>query len=160
MTVGQRLAFAVAALLGLFLVAVLLAVVVVRPTDSVGSPSQSRFRVVEEVFPPRRLTVAEINRGGPTCLDGSTLVVPPGGGCSFIAPKGVHVLVFRRVPGSPGMMISLVQAGDLSQIVDTARPGPDPGDPLTLRFATVHDLTTVTLYGCRGPAACRLVVAR
>jgi hypothetical protein len=159
-SVGHRLTAAIAAFVAIFVVAVLLAVLVVRPTNAVGSPSQSRLRVIEEVFPPRRLTVAEINRGGPSCLDGATLVVPVSGGCTFIAPKGVHVLVFRRVQGSPAMTITLNQTGDLTQSVDTALPGPDPADPLRLRFATVHDQTTVTLYGCRGPSACRLVVSQ
>ena len=158
MTVSQRLTAAVAVLVGLFVLAVLAAVLIVRPTDAVSIPSQSRLRVVEEIFPPRHVTVAEINRGGPTCLTGSTLVVAPGGGCSFILPKGVHVAIFRRVPGSPGMTITLNQAGDLTQSVDTARAGPDPSDPLQLRFATVHDQATVTLYGCQGPGSCRLVV--
>jgi hypothetical protein len=146
-------------LVALFVAAVALGQLVVRPADAVGSPSQSRLRLVEDVFPPRHLTVRDINRGGPTCLQGHTLVVPEGGGCTFIVPNGVHVVVFRRVPGSAAMMVTLTETGELTQTVDTGQPGPDPRDPLRLRLATAHDPTTVTLFSCRGPGSCRLEVS-
>lgn len=145
----------------LFVVVILVGVGlgVIAPTlGASASASDSRLRLVENVFPPRQLTVKAIRRGAPTCLQGATLVVRRGGGCSFIMPKGVRVAVFRRVPGSPGMNVTLTKTSDLTQNLNTARPGPDPRHPLTLRFATVHDGTTVTLSGCQGPASCRLDV--
>jgi hypothetical protein len=150
---------ALVALVVLFAGALAFGEVIAKPADEVASPSHSRLRFVEDVFPPRRLTVAEINRGGPTCLQGDTLVVAVGGGCTFIIPNGVHVVVFRRVPGSPAMTVTLTQTSDLTQNIDTGQPGPDPRNPLEVRVATVHDGTTVTLFGCQGPASCRLVVA-
>lgn len=129
------------------------------PGEGVGSPAHSRVRFVEDVIPPRKLRPADIRRGGPTCLSGHQLVVPPGGGCTFIVPDRVHVVEFRRVPDSPGMDLTLTQTDDLTQSVDTSQPGPDPAAPLRLRFAAVHGGTTVTLSGCRGPSACRLDVA-
>jgi hypothetical protein len=156
----RRLVAALVALVVVFVAVVALGEVIAAPANAVSSPSHSLLRLVEDVFPPRRLTVAEIARGGPTCLDGNTLVVPSaGGGCTFIIPNGVHVAEFRRVPGSPAMMVTFSQTGDLTQNIDTGAPGPDPHHPLQLRVATVHDGTTVTLYGCRGPGSCRLVVA-
>jgi len=152
-----RLAVVVIVLVVLF--GVLLAVgLLAQPSGSLGSPADSRWHVVEDVFPPRQLTVQQINRGGPTCLDGRTLVLPPGGGCTFIVPKGVRLAVFRRVPTSAGMFITLTRTGDLTQNVDTRVPGPDPHAPLTLRFS-VREGTTVTLSGCQGPGSCRLQVA-
>jgi len=150
---------ALVALVALFLLALVIGDVIAPPANTVGSPSNSLLRLVEDVFPPRRLTVDEIARGGPTCLQGHTLVLGPGGGCTFIVPNGVHVLIFRRVPGSPGMMVTLTLTNDLTQTVDTGRPGPNPRDPLELRFATVHNGTTVTLFSCQGPGSCRLQVA-
>lgn len=97
---SRRWLGALVALVALFVLAVVLGLVVVKPGDAVGSPLSSRLGLVEDVFPPRHLTVADIRRGGPTCLVGATLVVPAGGGCSFIVPDGVHVVVFRRVPGA------------------------------------------------------------
>jgi len=152
----------VAALIALVVVFVaVLAVgeVIAPPARAVSSPSHSLLRLVEDVFPPRHLTVPQIERGGPTCLEGATLVVAVGGGCTFIIPNGVHVVEFRRVPGSPGMTVTFTQTSDLTQNIDTGRPGPDPRDPLLLRVAVVHNGTTVTLYGCRGPGSCRLVVS-
>ncbi|MDQ1416101.1 MAG: hypothetical protein QOF81_1714 [Acidimicrobiaceae bacterium] len=139
--------------------AVVLGQVVVRPADAVGTPSHSRLRLVESAFPPRQLTAEDIRRGGRTCLEGNILVVAPGGGgCTFILPHGVHVVVFDALPGSSAMTITLTQTGDLTQTVDTGRPGPDPSDPLRWRFATVREGTTVTFSGCRGPASCRLAL--
>jgi hypothetical protein len=157
MTGGRRFLVTVAAVLGLF-VAALVVGVLIHPADAVGSPSQSRLHLVEDVFPPRRLTPSDIRRGGRTCLVGSSLVVSPGGGCTFIVPAGVHVIEFRRVPDSAGMNVTLSQTVDFTQSVDTAQPGPDQKDPLRLRFAAIHNGTTVTLSGCRGPGACRLDV--
>jgi len=74
-------------------------------------------------------------------------------------PSDVHVAMFRRVAGSPGMMITFSRSGDLTQTFDTGQPGPDRSDPLALRVAIPHSGTTVTLYSCRGPGACRLTVA-
>jgi hypothetical protein len=153
----SRRSAALVALVLLFVGALVVGQFVVQPADVVGSAAQSRLRLVEDVFSPRQLTAAEIRRGGPTCLDGNTLVVAPGGGgCTFIVPHGVHVVVFRRVPTSGAMTITLEQTVDMTQTVDTGNAGPDPTDPLRLRFATVHDGTTVTLSGCRGPSSCRL----
>jgi hypothetical protein len=154
------MAAAVLVLVVLFVGAVALGQEIIRPADSVGAPSRSRMRLVEDVFPPRQLTAQDIRRGGRTCLEGNTLVVASGGGgCSFILPLGVHVVVLLGLPGSSAMTITLTQTGDLTQTVDTGRPGPDPGDPLRWRFATVRDGTTVTLSGCRGPSSCRLALA-
>ena len=158
MTQGRRLLVTVAVLVGLF-AAVLVVGAALHPGDGVGSPARSRLGLVEDVFPPRRLTTRDIRRGGQTCLVGTTLVVPSGGGCTFIVPNGVHVVEFRRVPGSPGMNLTLSQTVDLTQSIDTSQPGPDPSAPLRLRFAAVHSGTTVTLSNCRGPGACRLAVA-
>jgi hypothetical protein len=155
----RRLVAALIALVVVFVAVVAVGEVIAPPASAVSSPSKSLLRLVEDVFPPRRLTVAQIERGGPTCLEGSTLVVPVGGGCTFIIPNGVHVVEFRRVPGSPAMTVTFTQTGDLTQNIDTGQPGPDPGHPLQLRVATVHNGDTVTLYGCRGPGSCRLVVA-
>jgi hypothetical protein len=158
--VTRRIEAALLALVLLFTAAVVVGEVIVKPTDRLGSPSQSRLRVVEDVFPPRQLTTGDIRRGGRTCLQGGTLVVNPGGGgCTFIVPDGVHLVVFRRVPTSSSMTVTLSQTGDLTQTVDTGRPGPDPRDPLQLRFAVVENGTTVTLSSCQGPAGCRLEVA-
>ncbi len=100
---SRRVATVMLALVVLFVGAVVLGQVIVRPTDAVGSPSQSRLRLVEDVFPPRQLTAQDIQRGGRTCLEGTTLVVAPGGGgCSFILPRAVHVVVFRGTPGKRG----------------------------------------------------------
>ncbi len=156
----RRLVVALFVLVALFAAAVAVGQVVIRPTDVAGSPSQSRLRAIEEVLPPRHLTVREIGRGGRTCLQGNTLVVAEGGGgCTFIVPNRVHVVIFRRVPGSAPMMVTLDQTGELTQTVDTGQAGPDPSDPLRLRFATPHDGTTVTLFSCRGPGDCRLEVS-
>ena len=156
MTGGKHFTVAVGALVGVFLAALLVALLLVRPANAVGSPSGSRLRLVEDLFPPRPLRAADIRRGGPTCLDGTTLVVAPGGGCTFIVPAVIHVVVFRRVPGSAGMTITLSQTGALTQIADTSQPGPDARDPLRLRFAVLRADTTVTLFSCRGPGSCRL----
>ena len=154
----RRLAVVIIVLAVLF--ALLLALgFLTSPSGSLASPADSRWHVVEDLFPPRQLTVKEINRGGPTCLEGRTLVLRPGSGCTFIVPKGVRLAVFRRVPGSAGMFITLTYTGDLTQNVDTGGPGPDPRAPLMLRFA-VHEGTTVTLSVCQGPGSCRLEVAR
>jgi hypothetical protein len=155
-TAGRRLAVAGAVLVALFAAALVVGAFVIRPAGNVASPSHSRLHIVEDLFPPRRLRAADIHRGGPSCLHGNTLVVPAGGGCTFILPKGVHVAVFRRVPGSPGMIVTLNQTGDLTQNIDTAMPGPDPSDPLRIRLAAVQNGDTVTLSACQGPAACRL----
>jgi hypothetical protein len=154
----RGLAAALIVLVILF-VGILAVGLVAPPSGAFGSPAGSALRAVENVFPARDLTVKEIRRGGQTCLQGVTLVVRQGGGCSFIVPRGVHVVVFRRVAGSPGMFVTLSQTGDLTQNVDTGRPGPDPRDPLKLRFAVVGNATTVTLSACRGPGSCRLDVA-
>lgn len=146
------------ALVVVFVGAVVAGQVVAPPREAAAAPGHSRLRLVEDVFPPRQLTVAEIKRGGPTCLVEDALVVPVGGGCTFIIPDGVHVAVFRRVPGSPAMTVTVAQTSDLTQNLDTGQPGPDPRNPLQLRVAAVHDGTTVTLFGCRGPGSCRLVV--
>ncbi len=146
-------------LLGLFVGALVVAELIVRPADMVGSPSRSGLRLVEDVFPPRHLTARDINRGGRTCLVGKSLVVAAGGGCTFIVPDGVHVVVFRRVPTSAAMTVTLSQTVDLTQNVDTGQPGLDPSDPLRLRFAVVHNGTTVTFSNCRGPGVCRLDLA-
>jgi hypothetical protein len=152
-TAEKRFAWAAAALVGLAVAVVVLAAAVVQPADDVASPATSRLELVEDLMPPRHLTAADIRRGGPTCLHGTTLVVPPGGGCTFIVPNGVHVVEFRRVPGSSGMTINLTQTAD------TAPRGPDDRDPDRLRFAAVHDGTTVTFSGCRGPGTCRLLLS-
>jgi hypothetical protein len=149
---------ALLALLALFVVALAVGLTT-HPTDRVESPAHSRMRLVEDVFPPRHLTAADIRRGGPTCLEGDSLVIGPGGGCTFIVPKGVHVVDFRRVPGSPAMTVTLDRTGDFTQDIDTGQPGPDPDDPLGLRLATVHNGVTVTLSGCLGPSRCRLDLA-
>ena len=152
----RRLAVVIIVLVVLF--AALLAVGLLgQPSGSLGSPADSRWHLVEDVFPPRQLTIKEINRGGPTCLEGRTLVVRPGSGCTFIVPKGVRLAVFHRVLASAGMFVTLTRTADLTQNVDTSLPGPDPRAPLTLRFA-VHEGTTVTLSACRGPGSCRLEV--
>jgi len=156
----RRVAVALLVMVVLFVLALLVGQVIAPPANAVGSPAHSLFRLVEDVFPPRELTVREIERGGPTCLQGANLVLSPGGGCTFIVPKGVHVVVFRRVPTSPGMMVTFSQTDDLTQTVDTSQAGPDPRHPLELRFATVHDGTTVTLFGCQGPGDCRLTVSK
>jgi hypothetical protein len=157
--VSRRVAMVMLALVVLFVGAVVLGQMAVGPTDAVGAPSHSRLRLVEDVFPPRQLTAQDIQRGGRTCLEGNTLVVASGGGgCSFILPRAVHVVVFRGLAGSSALTITLSQTGDLTQTVDTGRPGPDPRDPLRWRFATVRDGTTVTLSGCRGPTSCRLAL--
>jgi hypothetical protein len=155
----RRLVAALVALVVVFVGVIAVGEVIAAPSSAVSSPSHSLLRLVEDVFPPRHLTVPQIERGGPTCLEGDTLVVPVGGGCTFIIPNGVHVVVFRRVPGSPAMTVTFTQTSDLTQNIDTGQPGPDPHNPLQVRVATVHDGTTVTLYGCRGPGSCRLVVA-
>jgi hypothetical protein len=157
---GPRIAAAGALLVAVFVAVVVSGSTVVHPNDRVGSPSQSHLSLIEDVFAPRTLTAADIRRGGPTCLQGGRLVVARGAGCTFIVPNGVHVVVFRRVAGSPGMNITLSQTVDLTQSVDSARAGPDPRDPLRLRFDAVHDGTTVTLSGCQGPGACKLDVSR
>lgn len=154
----RRLAVVIIVLVVLFVVLLALGFLA-QPSGSLGSPADSRWHLVEDVFPPRRLTIKEINRGGPTCLEGRTLVLEPGSGCTFIVPRGVRLAVFRRVPGSGGMFITLTRTGDLTQNVDTDLPGPDPRAPLTLRFS-VHEGTTVTLSACQGPGSCRLEVAR
>jgi len=156
---GPRLA-AVGALLVAVFNAVMAASTIMHPTDGVGSPSESHLSLIEDVFAPRTLTAADIRRGGPTCLQGSRLVVARGAGCTFIVPNGIHVVVFRRVALSPGMNVTLSQTVDLTQSVDSAQAGPDPRDPLRLRFAAVHDGTTVTVSGCQGPGACQLDLSR
>lgn len=153
----RRLSRALAVLVGLFALLLLVALVA-PPADAVGSPARSLVRFVEDVFPPRRLTIHEIDRGGPTCVQGNMLVLMPGGGCTFIVPNNVHVALFRRVAGSPGMMMTFNRTGDLTQTFDTGKAGPDRSDPLALRVAIFHNGTTVTLYSCRGPGACRLTV--
>jgi hypothetical protein len=157
---SRRLAVWLVVLVVLFVAVVGIGEVVLRPANAVGSPAHSRLRAVEDVFPPRHLTVGDIRRGGPTCLQGATLVVAAGNGCTFIVPNGVHVLVFRRVLGSPSMMMTLTQTVDLTQTIDTGQPGPDPNDPMRLRLAVVHNGTTVTLFSCQGPGSCRLEVSR
>jgi hypothetical protein len=157
---GSRVAVAGALLIAAFIAVVVSGPLVVRPADRVGSPAESHLSLVEDVFAPRTLTAADIGRGGPTCLEGSRLVVARGAGCTFIVPNGVHVVVFRRVAGSPGMNITLSQTVDLTQSFDSAQPGTDPRDPLRLRFAAIHDGTTVTLSGCQGPGACKLDLSR
>lgn len=160
MTAEKRFAWAAAALVGLVVAVLVLASAVVQPADDMGSPATSRLELVEDVLPPRHLTSADVRRGGPTCLHANTLVVKPGGGCTFIVPNGVHVVVFRRVPGSAGMTVTLSQTVDLTQVVDTGQPGADARDPDRLRFAAVHDGTTVTFSGCRGPGTCRLELSQ
>jgi hypothetical protein len=155
----RRLVWGLLVLAILFVAVVAVGEAVARPTDALGSPTHSRLRAVEDVFPPRHLTTRDIRRGGPTCLEGNALVVAPGGGCTFIVPNGVHVLEFRRVGGSPGMTLTVEQTVDLTQVADTGVAGPDPSDPRALRFATVHNGTTVTLSTCQGPGPCRLEVA-
>ena len=155
--VTRRLSRAVVALAAVVVVTLVVAVLA-PPANAVGSPGRSLVRLVEDVFPPRRLTITEINRGGPTCVQGDTLVLAPGGGCTFIMPRDVHLALFRRVAGSPGMTITFSRSGDLTQTFDTGQPGPDRADPRALRVALVHGGTTVTLYGCQGPGSCRLAV--
>jgi hypothetical protein len=156
--VTRRLGAAVLGLVLLFVAVIVAGALVIAPHDGVGSTSRSRLRLVEDLFPPRQLTTEDIRRGGRSCLQGSTLVVKPGGGCTFIVPDGIHVVRFRRITTSAAMTLTLSQTVDLTQTIDTGRPGPDPHDPLQLRLAAVHDGTTVTLSGCRGPASCRLLV--
>ncbi len=156
--VGARRPATVLLVLVVLFIGVVAVGLIAPPSGGAASASDSRFRFVEKVFPPRQLTVKAIRRGGPTCLQGATLVVRRGSGCSFIVPRGVHVVVFRRVPDSPGMNVTLSRTSDLTQNLNTGRPGPDPRHPFTLRFATVHDGATVTLSGCAGPASCRLDV--
>lgn len=158
MAVTTRRIFRALAVLATLSVLLLAVAFVAPPADAVGSPTRSLVRLVEDVFPPRRLTIREIDRGGPTCVQGDMLVLAPGGGCTFIVPNNVHVVLLRRVAGSPGMMITFSRTGDLTQTFDTGKPGPDPSDPLALRVAIFHDGTTVTLYSCQGPSACRLTV--
>lgn len=159
MTSENRFVWIAAALVGLVVAALVMAAIVVQPADRLGAPATSRLGLVEDLFPPRHLSAADVRRGGPTCLEAGTLVLTAGGGCTFIVPDGVHLAVFRRVPASAAMTITVSQTVDLTQTVDTGRPGPDPGDPDLLRFATVHDGTTVTLSGCRGPGKCRLEIS-
>lgn len=157
---GPRLAVSAALLVTVFIAVVVSGSTVLYPHDAVGSPPESHLGLVEDVFAPRTLTAADIRRGGPTCLQGGRLVVALGAGCTFIVPNGVHVVVFRRVADSPGMNITLSQTVDLTQSVDSGQAGPDPRDPFRLRFAAVHDGTTVTFSGCQGPGACKLDISR
>ena len=122
-----------------------------------GSPAGSRLRYVEDVLRPTALSVADIAGTGSTCLSGKSLVLAPqGSGCEIIVPPGVRRITLRRVNGSPSMTLTVSRTSDITQTVDTAKPGPDRHQPAQIRFAVPYDGATLTLSSCVGPTPCRV----
>ncbi|MDP9074901.1 MAG: hypothetical protein M3N98_12165, partial [Actinomycetota bacterium] len=128
-------------------------------TDSFHSPSGSWLRYVEDVVPARSLSVADMARTGSTCLSGKSLVLSPGGsGCEIIVPPGVRRISLVRVTASPSMTLTASRTSEVTQTIDTAKPGPDRHHPNDLRLAVPYDGTTLTLFNCQGPGPCRVDV--
>jgi hypothetical protein len=146
--------FALAALVLLFAVA--LGFAGRTNLDGVGSPSGSRLRIIEDIFPPRTLSATDVRRAGAPCLAAASLTIPSGGQCSFMLPSAVRRVILRKVPSSPPMTVTVSQTGGVTETLDTAKPGSDPKRPNVLSLAVPDKGSILSLSNCAGPGECRI----